>query len=253
MAAVGRAILSSALVKPAITRRWLKPSTHTSSFQHSIGAPWEIYGFQTDDRRVDLYSKAGDLGVYSSFMGLFPDYNAGFTVLLAGDSSPHQMTAKLAEMIADTMLPAFEEVARNQALERFAGTYFVMHGGSNSSITITADAGPGLKITEWTSNSVDMFQTLMALQGLTDRATINIRLQPNGLQTARRISFSAIIGPASASSNGGPILSSCFSWMTLDSFIYGNLGLTEFEFELDDNGYAAAISPRALRITIPRM
>ncbi|KAJ5762482.1 uncharacterized protein N7511_005864 [Penicillium nucicola] len=252
MATVGRAILSSALVKPAITRRWLKPATHTSSLQHSVGAPWEIYSFATDKRQVDLYSKAGDIGVYSSFMGLSPDYNAGFTVLLAGDSNPHQLTANLAEMIADNVLPALEEAARSQALERFAGKYFVAHGGSNSSITITADDGPGLKITEWTSNSVDMFKTLIALQGLTDRSKLNIRLQPNGLETAGRIAFSAVNLVANPASNGGPILSSCLSWILLDSFVYGNIGLTEFEFELDNNGHAAAIIPRALRITIPR-
>ncbi|KAJ6007095.1 hypothetical protein N7499_000759 [Penicillium canescens] len=253
MATVGRAILSSALVDPAITRRWLKPATHTSSLQHSVGAPWEIYSFTTDSRRVDLYSKAGDIGVYSSFIGLSPDYNAGFTVLLAGDSNPHQMTATVAEMIADLVLPTLEEVARIQASQRFAGTYSLSRDGSNSSITITADDGPGLKITEWISNSVDMFETLMALEKVTDRAALSIRLQPNGLQTAGRTSFSAVIHAASSASNAGPILSSCLSWILLDSFVYGNIGLTEFEFELDDNGDAAAISPRALRITIPRV
>ncbi|OQD87713.1 hypothetical protein PENANT_c005G04254 [Penicillium antarcticum] len=252
MATVGRAILSSALVKPAITRRWLKPATHTSSLQHSVGAPWEIYSFSTDDRRVDIYSKAGDIGVYSSFMGLSPDYNAGFTILLAGNSNPHQLTANVAEMIADIVLPALEETAKSQAAQRFAGTYFVAHDGSNSSITITADDGPGLKITEWTGNSVDMLESLMSLQGLTDRSKLNIRLQPNGLQTAGRIAFSAVNLVANPAINGGPIVGSCLSWILLDSFVYGNIGLTEFEFELDNNGYAAAISPRALRITMTR-
>src|SRR5437868_1827765 len=144
MATFGRAVLSSALIDPAITRRWLKPATQTSSLRMSVGAPWEIYSFLIP-RRTDLYSKSGDVGLYSSFIGLSPDHEAGFTVLAAGLNS-HQQTATIAEMIADTLLPTLEEVARSQARERFAGTYALTNGTFNSSITLIADDGPGLKV-----------------------------------------------------------------------------------------------------------
>ncbi|KAJ5942548.1 hypothetical protein N7516_002716, partial [Penicillium verrucosum] len=251
MAIFSRAVLSSALVDPAVTRRWLKPVTHTSSLQHSVGAPWEIYTFLTP-RRVDLYTKAGDIGLYSSFIALSPDHNTGFTVLVAGDNS-HAMTSTIGEMVADIMLTALDEVAKDQALKRFGGTYALMSSSSNSSITLTADEGAGLVVSAWTSNSVDMIETLMTLQGVTDGSPISIRLQPSGLETPGRTSFLAVIYSLSVSEDAGPIVGSCFSWMLLDSMVYGNVGLPEFEFALDHDGDATSLSLRALRVTLPRV
>lgn len=251
MGTFGRAVLSSALVDPAVTRRWLKPVTHTSSLQHSVGAPWEIYTFLTP-RRVDLYTKGGDIGLYSSSIGLSPDHNAGFTVLVAGGNS-HAMTSTIGEMVADIMLPGLDEVARNQALGRFGGTYALTSGSSNSSITITADDGDGLAVSEWTSNSVDMIESLMTLQKVTDRSAISIRLQPSGLETPGRISFLAVIYTLDVSEEAGPIIGSCFSWILLESLVYGNVGLPEFEFALNHDGNATSLSPRALRVTLPRV
>lgn len=251
MATFGRAILSNSLIDPSVTRKWLKPITYASSLRQAVGAPWEIYSFSTP-RRTDLYSKAGDLGMYSSFIGLSPDHDTGFTVLVAGSNS-HQSTAMISEIVADTLLPTLDIVARNQALERFGGTYELATDGSNSSITITADDGPGLKFERWISNSVDMYETLMGLQHVTDRSALNIRLQPTGLETSSKIGFSAVIYAQPVPDHAGPITGSCFSWQLLDSFIYGNVALSEFEFEVNDNGDATSVSPRALRITLPRL
>ncbi|OQD65439.1 hypothetical protein PENPOL_c006G02945 [Penicillium polonicum] len=251
MATFGRAVLSSALVDPAVTRRWMKPVSHTSSLQHSVGAPWEIYTFLTP-RRVDLYTKAGDIGLYSSSIALSPDHNTGFTVLVAGGNS-HAMTSTIGEMVADIMLPALDEVAKDQALERFGGTYALTSGSPNSSITITADDGPGLVVSAWTINSVDMIESLMTLQGVTNASAISIRLQPSGLETPGRISFLAVIYSLAVSEDAGPLVGSCFSWILLDSMVYGNVGLPEFEFALDHDGNATSLSPRALRVTLARV
>ncbi|KAG0160188.1 hypothetical protein PDIDSM_7715 [Penicillium digitatum] len=251
MATFGRAVLSSTFVDPAVTRRWLKPVAHTSSLQHSVGAPWEIYSFLTP-RRVDLYTKAGDFGMYSSSIALSPDHNAGFTFLVAGGNS-HTVASAIGEIVADIMLPAFDEVARSQALERFGGTYALMNGSSNFSITISADDGAGLVVSEWTQLSVDMIESLMGLQGVTDRSAISIRLQPSGLETPGLISFLAVIYSFDISEQAGPFVGSCFSWMLLESVVYGNVGLPEFEFALDHDGNATSVSPRALRITLPRV
>ncbi|OQE43136.1 hypothetical protein PENCOP_c003G04537 [Penicillium coprophilum] len=250
-ATFGRAVLSSALVDPAVTRRWLKPLTHTSSLRHSVGAPWEIYTFLTP-RRVDLYTKAGDIGLYSSLMGLSPDHNTGITVLVAGNDS-HVMTSRISEMVSDMILPTLDEVARNQALERFGGTYAFTEGSVNSSITITADDGAGLVVSEWTSNSIDMIETLMGLQKVDDRSAISIRLQPSGLQTQEQISFLAVIYSLAVSEDDGPLVGSCFSWILLESIVYDNVGLPEFVFTLDQDGDATSLSPRALRVTLPRV
>jgi hypothetical protein len=156
-------------------------------------------------------------------------------------------------MVADTILPTLDIIARNQAFERFGGTYELTTDNSNSSITITADDGPGLKVETWISDSVDMYETLMTLEKVTDRSSISIRIQPNGLQAPGRIGFSAVIYSQDMPSDSGPIVGSCFSWTLLESFIYSNVGLAEFEFEVDENGDATSLSPRALRVTLPRL
>ncbi|CDM27254.1 unnamed protein product [Penicillium roqueforti FM164] len=115
--------------------------------------------------------------------------------------------------------------------------------GSNSSITITADDGPGFVVSAWISNSVDMIESLMALQGVTDRSAISIRLQPSGLETPGRIFFLTVIYALPMSEDAGPFVGSCFSWMM------ATWTFQTFEFALDYDGTTTSLSPRALRVT----
>ena len=55
----------------------MKPVTHTSSLTSSVGAPWEIFRMKIPRGVVDLYTKGGDIGVYSSLLVLVPDYDVG--------------------------------------------------------------------------------------------------------------------------------------------------------------------------------
>ena len=92
----------------------------------------------------------------------------------------------------------------------------------------------------------------MTLQGVTNASAISIRLQPSGLETPGRISFLAVIY-SKVSEDAGPLVGSCFSWILLDSMVYGNVGLPEFEFALDHDGNAKSVSPWALRVTLARV
>ncbi|KAJ5698490.1 hypothetical protein N7462_000495 [Penicillium macrosclerotiorum] len=251
LATLGRAILAHTLVDPAMTRRWMKPATHTASLQFSVGHPWEIVSFD-DPRLMDLYTKSGDIGEYSAVIALSPDHNIGFTVLTAGPSSS-STSQIIAEKIADKMLPTFEKIAENQARQRFAGTYALKDGVSNSSISIVADNGPGLKITEWISNSVDMSQVFVKNLQLTDSSLLSMRLQPTSLEGPNRASFSAVIQGLNAKKGRGAILSACQTWLTMDSFIYGNVGMPEFEFNMNGAGEVEGLTPRALRFTLPKV
>ncbi|KAF3385283.1 Beta-lactamase-like protein [Penicillium rolfsii] len=249
---LGRAILANTLVSPVMTRRWLKPATHTASLQVSVGHPWEIMSFN-EPRLIDLYTKAGNIGMYNSIMALSPDHNAGFAILTAG-SGGFSLPLKLGEQVADIMLPAFEQMAKNQASRRFAGTYALDDGTSNSSITIATDNEPGLKIIEWISNSVNMGQAFAAKAGLQDAPSLlSMRLQPTSLKSPGRVSFSAVIQGLSPETASGPLLSSCLTWLELDSYIYGNVGMPEFEFHLNENGDVISLTPRALRIKLPKV
>ncbi|KAJ5822829.1 hypothetical protein N7447_005169 [Penicillium robsamsonii] len=247
MAAFGRAILNSTLVPTDITRRWMKPAAHTASLGYDVGAPWEIFSIGKQ-RPIDLYTKAGDIGVYSSVLALSVDHGVGFTILNAGNNT-HFSAALASDLISAILIPALEQSAKNQAHQRFAGTYSL--GSSNSSITIATDNGPGLVVTNWINNSSNMLNAFMALNGISDPSQLSVRLYPTGLESPGRISFRAVVPPA-LPSGIGPFTSSCITWVTIDSNVYGNVGIDEFVFNLDQNGNAVSISPRALHTTLQK-
>lgn len=69
-----------------------------------------------------MYTKAGDLPGYASFLVLIPDWSIGFSVLAAG-SNPNAMIILLSDAVADIVLPAVEAAAREQAETSYAGVY----------------------------------------------------------------------------------------------------------------------------------
>jgi hypothetical protein len=121
---LGRSILTSTLIKPAITRRWLKLRAFVSNLLTAVGAPWEIRRFQAppNNRIVDLYMKIGDLPGYSSLLVLNPDWDVCFSILSIG-ANPTTNTLLLADLIAETILPAIEIASREEANTLLAGSY----------------------------------------------------------------------------------------------------------------------------------
>lgn len=89
LAALGHAMLTSEILPAAITRRWMKPFTSTSNLRNSVGRPWEIYHYGTlpTDPVIDIYTKTGTVGRYSSYFGLVPSHDVGFAIL-AVDQGP---------------------------------------------------------------------------------------------------------------------------------------------------------------------
>jgi CubicO group peptidase (beta-lactamase class C family) len=83
LAKLGRSILTSAVLPPATTRRWLKPFASTSNLRNAVGRPWEIYHYSAapTDAITDVYTKSGAVGKYSSYFGLVPSYDVGFAIL----------------------------------------------------------------------------------------------------------------------------------------------------------------------------
>jgi hypothetical protein len=225
----------------------MRPLTHTSSLDYAVGAPWEILSFG-DDRPIDLYTKSGDIGTYSSVLALDPDHGVGFTILGAG-ANTHESLARAADLISASLLPALEEAAKNQANARFAGTYAL--STLNSSITITTDDGPGLVVSSWVNNGTNMFPSYMALSGITDPTQLSIRLYPTSLTSPGQVAFRAVI-PPQLGAGIGPFTSSCITWVTVDGSVYGNIGIDEFLFKVDRNGDAVSISPRVLRTFLPK-
>lgn len=256
-------MLGSTLLPPAVTRRWMRPITHTASLEYAVGAPWEIYSFQGTDRIIDLYTKAGDLGAYSSMTALSPDHGVGFTILAAGEDTT-DLVAALTDTISQELLPALELAAKEEANKVFSGTYALQSSKANSSLVISTDEeGTGLKVSEWISNSVNMLEEVSAI---TEYPDLSIRLSPNGLRSqcgsqgrfsspTTKVAFRAVFNSlASAAQQGiGPVTRSSSSWELVDRWEYGNIGIDEFLFEVDSrSGEAISLSPRSLRETLPK-
>lgn len=187
---------------------------------------------------------------------LLPDYNVGFTILAAGEGTTAAVAA-LTDTVAQLLIPTLEEAAREETDNVYTGTYSVQDTAkTNSSLVISIDDGTGLKVSQWISNSQDMFQVIEALSGIN---TPDIRLYPTGLQQKRNgsclyQSFRAVFGSANSGESIGPVTGSSITWELVDSYKYGNVGVDEFLFELDARtGEVVNVSPRALRQTLQKV
>jgi len=138
----------------------------------------------------------------------------------------------IADLIADTFVPAFEAAAKERAVVNFSGTYKATNG-LNSSITIVTDNYPGLGIHSWISNGTDILAAYLDFNGLGDRFTASVRLYPTSLFTsspseqAFRAVFEVLPKHATASDSGagggGVFASNCFTWAGVDAISYGNV------------------------------
>jgi hypothetical protein len=248
---IGRSILNSTFMTPAMTRKWMKPRSFTSNLNSSVGAPWEIFR-APGERTSYLYTKSGNLNLYSSLFVLMPDYDVGFTVLAAGPANSLQVN-RLSDLISEIFYPALEAAAKEEANCNYAGT-FRDPSGINSSVTVVTDDRPGLGLQQWIFNGTDLKSTFGALTLPAHGAGVEIvaRLYPTGLQTVKdgqvtRTAFRASLDIPGPSGTG--FSSTCLSWFIVDSFNYGGIGWDEFVFNVDSDGKAASVEPRVLQQT----
>jgi CubicO group peptidase (beta-lactamase class C family) len=80
MRKIGKAMLGSTQLDPAVTGRWMKPHSFLSNPDAAPGTPWEIYRAPCNPS-IMMMTKAGDLGMYSSYLVLTPQLGIVFTVL----------------------------------------------------------------------------------------------------------------------------------------------------------------------------
>ncbi|OGM48014.1 alkaline D-peptidase [Aspergillus bombycis] len=240
----GKAILNSTLLTQAQTNRWLKPVTHTSNPANSLGYPWIIYssGNYPNTSMVDIYTYYSSIGQYSSYIGLVPDYNVGFTVLAADSVSAPDLNAH-ADIIGDVILPALMKTAVKQAGARFGGEY-TASSGLNSSITVSVDELPGMFIESFVSNGTDFREILASLIGIEDPEALSIRLYPTGLVSetksgGSRVAFRAVLQDKNELADAGT--PTCVSWMDVDKLTYQGRALDSFVFEIDGGGKAVGV------------
>ncbi|KAF3058526.1 hypothetical protein GL218_05924 [Daldinia childiae] len=242
----GEAILTYKLLSPSQTRRWLKPVTLTSSSGLFIGAPWEIARgdkLTSDQRPIDVYSKAGDLGSHHAMFSLIPDYDLVVSVLIAGSQAGTGTAQIISSLITQLLLPAIEDAGKEDALSRFAGTY--RDEQSDSSITLVVDdVGPGLSVADWIVRGEDVrghwLRYLTSPTDDTGGIHVSMRLYPSGLSIGSRTAWRAVAQlaiPEQLTQMEALLFwpqSSCLTWALMDRAVYQFGALDEIVFNLVD-------------------
>lgn len=230
LAKAGHAMLSSRLIPPAQTRRWLQPVADMSNLRNGVGRPWEIYhaGEYANSSILDIYTKTGEIGQYSSYFGLAPDFNAGFAIL-AHDTESNPDLNVYADVVSLAVLQ-LEQIAAKQTATRYVGGY--ASDGSYASLNLT-DEGPGLVVSELVVNGTDMRERAAAASGILV-GNLDFRLYPTNLVNGNLQQFVAVFQDRSAPADMGT--PTCITWMdvgALDDIP------SRYIFELDDTAVAS--------------
>ncbi|PKY04768.1 beta-lactamase family protein [Aspergillus campestris IBT 28561] len=193
------------LPTPAAVRKWLKPTSMTSSPSTLVGSPWEIlrttHLIPNNPHTVDIFGKSGGALGYTAQFSLVDQYGVGVVVLTAG---PVGALDLLYRAVLGTFLPAVEAETRDQSA-KYTGTWTSPSSSqSNPNITLSLShtTGPGLHLTTLTQSNTSIKDALTEIYktqytplgfGL---LSPDMRLYPSGIETP--------ISPAEASSLGHP-------------------------------------------------
>ena len=248
-----QSILKSSILSQVSTNRWLKPASQTSNTADDIGAPFSIYRATLTGKStgalLPIYTQFGTQGLYSSYIGLAPDWGVGFAILSADTSAAADLNA-YADLISEYLLPALEKTAILEAAINYAGNY----NSGNSTLVVKVEGLSGLSLTNWTNGSEDVRAAYADLNSIPP-ATLDFRLYPTNLvdkspadsRKEFRASMQDIAAPADA---GTP---TCITWMgNIDKFVYNGVSLDSFIFDLGADGRATALEIPALNLKLTK-
>lgn len=261
MLAFGTAILSSDL--NIDTGSWLKPRAFTSSRGYSIGAPWEIWSSSTllgSGVPVQIYTKSGDLGLYTNILLLIPDYDIVVSILTAGveAASTFQFPAQVISPVISALLPALEEANKESAAAAFAGTY--SDEETNSTITLSIDDGPGLSLTNYMVRGIDILPNIpnysTSASASFKPANVTARIYPTNIQEGDQWSWRAVYKNHDEPSIDDKLLypeGGCQTWGIIDRVTYNYLAFDDFIITTAEDGSAKSISPRPFGVSLAKV
>ncbi|KAK3344540.1 beta-lactamase/transpeptidase-like protein [Lasiosphaeria hispida] len=253
LSTLGKSILRSTLLPPILTRRWLAPAIHSGSLLFSMGRPWEILRHAVPatltsniTRHVDIYTKQGGGGAYTTAIALSPDHDIGVSIMTSGDVTQAVFNT-ITRAFLDIWLGAAEEAARDQAQATYEGTYASKTPGDNSSVVVGLSPGePALFVEQVISNGTDILEYIVNNNGaLSGReGKVGLWLYPMGLVDekeksgggGRRVAFRGWPGLV-----GEKPAEDCGSWAESDRLRWGNYPGDLYVFEVDQGGKASAV------------
>ncbi|GFF55231.1 hypothetical protein IFM46972_10215 [Aspergillus udagawae] len=247
-------------LSPVATRRWMKPSSHTSSLSLSVGSPWEILRTKSQishGRTIDLYTKSGSIGQYNSLLIISPDYGAALSIMAAGPSSAAVVEAA-SEIVLQSLIPTLENQTLHEACKALCGTYESSDRSKNSSLTVSVDRN-GLRVERWINRGVNFQAVIQAYASQTGSPPIKVILQATNLGyspnsqgndvRSRRVAYRAIFEKDTNEPTGQHRImdQSAGLWSSVDTPMYGEIAIDEFVVHLGHSGIAFAIEPRVMR------
>lgn len=206
---------------------------------------------------IDVYTllsnEGYEEGLYSSYLGLVPDWGVGYAILSADTVEPADLNEHADYM--QTALNGVITTAVQQAAQNYGGRY-ISSGSSTSYIVVDYEKRTpwGLYIEDFVSNGTDFRKTLSELIGVSHASDLSIRLYPTGLSeeivSGSRQAFRAVFqDETELADNGTP---TCVSWLELDKYQYTGHGLDEFIFTLNAQGKAVRVDIPALNVTLQK-
>lgn len=218
-----------------------------------VGAPWEILR-PTDldikvSRPIDIYTKTGGVTGYSSYLIMIPEYDATITMNVAGNAATPAIQ-DLMPIVVKSISKFADDLARKQALKKYVGTY-KGSVGSNSTLKLDLDDGPGLKVSEFTMNGAPVITGLASLQKIPVQGA-SARLYPTDQNTnyGKEPWRLQIDIPAGLINSWVEL--DCASWLTLDSSRYAGVPLEMMYFRVGDGKTLSEIELPAWKSILTR-
>lgn len=248
----GVAMLNSTLIPSAMTRRWLKPIANTSNLRNDVGRPWIIYKATADQSPInpviDVLTSYGSVGRYSSYFGLTPDYNVGFTILAADEVAAPDLNVH-ADIVGG-FIAGLEKAAIRQVGVRYTGAY--ISKDTNASLVIDKPDGmPGLSLSNFTVGDTNIHGEIAATLGITP-AALSIRLYPSNVAEATEngvLAFRAVFQDIDALTDAGT--PTCITWLTVDALNLNGKPLDLFIFTLE-KGKVTSVQVPALDLEVAK-
>ncbi|KAK0639469.1 beta-lactamase/transpeptidase-like protein [Cercophora newfieldiana] len=235
LALLGSSILSSRLLPPSTTRRWLAPVSDTSNVRNGVGRPWEIYraGISNPGPILNIFLKSGTVGAYSSYLGLSPDVKVGFAILAHDASGKAPDLNVHADIVAESIADLLG-LAAKQAAVRYTGSFVGKGNDTAVEFKVSGD-GPGLVVSKMVVGGKNVRAETAAKMGI-EEGRLDFRLYP-AMKTKTAHQFVAVYQDRDAPVDAGT--PTCITWMTV-----GELGLGTVDrvvFGLDGSGRATSV------------
>ena len=210
----------------------------------------------TTGRTVDLYTKGGSIGLYETDLVLVPDYGVAISVMTAGPDA--SVLNVVGEMVVQTLIPALEAAAKEEARKSVAGRYVSGHAGDNSSLVLAMDEGPGVVVERWVSKGMDLLEAVDRYAAATNGGRVSaVRLYPTDVvertSSGSRVEYRAVFESAQVAVVGHRVFDQRFTeWQRVDQTMYGNVGVDDFVVNFDASGDAVAVEPRVLKVSLEK-